>query len=234
VESNKTVCKCWICGEKADSREHRVKHSDLKNIIGKPTQKAPFYLRDETGVNHEIKGGNVDLLVWDQKICSNCNNALTAPYDRAWEVLSAFLMANKNGLSKINLKEIYGKDFFKRTVDLQLYFVKLLGFGVISVGANVQLDYFKSSLLSRSVHPDVYLRFAYFENWPKNEFIHLSDLYTKNDRFGPFFAAMAYGVGPWGVYVAHWLPRGPKPEMVENGFQPIGSSSLINVSKFKE
>jgi hypothetical protein len=36
--------KCWICGvNDANSGEHSIKKSDLRDVMGKPSQAAPFY-----------------------------------------------------------------------------------------------------------------------------------------------------------------------------------------------
>jgi hypothetical protein len=38
--------KCWICGvNDANSGEHLIKKSDLRDVMGKPTQAAPFTLQ---------------------------------------------------------------------------------------------------------------------------------------------------------------------------------------------
>jgi len=232
-EINGAPNQCWICGKTADSSEHKAKASDVKNILGTPTQKKPFYLRGNDELNKKINGIKVDLLKWEEKICSSCNNAVSSPYDKAWEKLSNYLLTVPKGVKNLNLEHIYGEDHKLQSLLLHLYFMKVLGFGIVAANANIPLGYFQHGLLNKTAHPDLYLRVAFFHDWPINQLIHISDLHTINDRFGPYLAVLAYGVGPWLIYMAHWLPRGPKPEMVQNGFHPNKPTKYISVSTFK-
>lgn len=38
---------CWVCKtNNADSGEHKTKHSDLLAVLGKPSQREPFFYHD--------------------------------------------------------------------------------------------------------------------------------------------------------------------------------------------
>jgi hypothetical protein len=41
------MTRCWICGALADSGEHKAKASDVRAILGTPTQHKPFHLRSQ-------------------------------------------------------------------------------------------------------------------------------------------------------------------------------------------
>lgn len=56
--------KCWICGESANSGEHKAKASDVRSVFGTPTQDAPINLRTNIDGNQRLIGVNVSELKW--------------------------------------------------------------------------------------------------------------------------------------------------------------------------
>ncbi len=82
---------CWICGDPATTGEHKTKQSDLKAVLGTPTQTQPFYYSAETTRNRQLPSYRADFLKSASRLCPKCNNQRTQPYDRAWEKLSDWL-----------------------------------------------------------------------------------------------------------------------------------------------
>jgi hypothetical protein len=74
--------KCWICGSEANSGEHVIKASDLKDVFGNITQKNPIYTHTRLRKNQPIRGIKSDTLKYSARICARCNNELTQPHDR--------------------------------------------------------------------------------------------------------------------------------------------------------
>jgi hypothetical protein len=68
--------KCWICGiNDANSGEHLIKKSDLRDVMGKPTEAAPFYFH-KPGLQAKAVGSlNADILKSSAPMCAHCNPA---------------------------------------------------------------------------------------------------------------------------------------------------------------
>jgi hypothetical protein len=80
---------CWICKKnKADSGEHKTKRSDLLAVLGKVSQKQPFFYSDTKKKNQVVGSLDAKILKSPVRICAHCNNARTQPHDRAWERMS--------------------------------------------------------------------------------------------------------------------------------------------------
>ena len=122
--------KCWICGEQADSREHKIKKSDIISKYGKGTYKGSdeLHIYEENKDGRMIRGANSTLLKYDNILCSYCNNTKTQPFDKAYEKFIAYI--NKNSILHkrfINFYDIYKDDFKKEQLNLYKYFVKSFG-----------------------------------------------------------------------------------------------------------
>jgi hypothetical protein len=80
---------CWICKQnKADSGEHKTKRSDLKAVLGPPTQEEPFFYHDLHKANRPVGSLDAKILKSPVRFCAYCNNTRTQPHDLAWEVMS--------------------------------------------------------------------------------------------------------------------------------------------------
>ncbi len=222
--------KCWICGSPANSGEHKAKASDVRSLIGTPTNKIPFHIR--AGEQKlKLEGLDVDLLKWGEKICSNCNNSLTAPYDRAWEKLSSFLQKHPNGLPSVNLKTVFGSKFTEKYLDFYLYFVKQFGCYIVNANIDINLKEFSDSLINKKVNPNFYLRLSFFRNWPIKKMIALTPINVASDDNGICIASAGYGVGAWCVDMTYWDPRIDAPPIIKSSFKPPVRSPQMSVFK---
>ena len=220
--------KCWICDSPADSGEHKAKASDVRSIIGTPTNKIPFHLRmgDE---KLKLQGLDVDLLKWTQKICSDCNNSLSSPYDRAWEKLSSFLQKHPNGLPSVNLKTVYGDRFNDKFLNLYLYFAKQFGCYVSNENIGIDLKDFSYSLINKKVISNFYIRLSYFENWPVHTMIALTPMDISSDVGGVNIAIAGYAIGPWCVDMTYWNPKVRAPSIIESSKKPPARNLKLDV-----
>ncbi len=122
---------CWICGLKADSGEHKIKRSDLKLLIGDPTQQNPMHWFEGRD-SRSVKVGSIKSkkLHFENKICSKCNNVRTQNADQAWQRLSEYINKHIDDIrvhGKVSLSDVYAGPSQEFKIDLQLFFVKLLG-----------------------------------------------------------------------------------------------------------
>ncbi len=125
---------CWICGAPADSREHKIKRSDLVREFGGTPFKATgglLHFVDGRPGSREVQGPNTGLLKYNPVLCGNCNSSLSQPWNLAYDQFTTWVFENEQTvLSKryINLMEIYGTDDISLGCrNLYKYFVKAFG-----------------------------------------------------------------------------------------------------------
>lgn len=211
---------CWICGKPANSGEHKAKASDIRSVLGTPTNKIPFHLRigDE---KFKLQGINVDLIKWGHMICQSCNNSLSSPYDRAWQKLSDFLQKYPNGLPSINLKYVFGKNFINEYLYLYLYFVKQFGCYISTANVGIDLTDFSNSVLNQNSNRNFYIRLSYFKNWPIQRMIALTPLNLLIDGSNPVIAIAGYSIGPWCIDMTYWdSTKVAPPPIIKSSMQP--------------
>lgn len=119
---------CWWCGSPADSREHKLKKSDLVREFGRPFSERPLRVRE--GREETIQGPGSDLVKFSATLCAPCNNARSQPFDRAYDRFAAYLVERGRHILAsrlIDLRAIYGHDWEKESCNLFRYLVKHIG-----------------------------------------------------------------------------------------------------------
>lgn len=132
---------CWICGDDADSREHLVKASDLRQTFGPVSLEAPLFFHDDSVKNRKFGSVKSDLVKSAKVLCRRCNDTRTQPYDDDWATLSAELARRSRTVSKssrIKLRRLFPGRSRKAARNIHLYFVKL--FGCRIVGENIPMS----------------------------------------------------------------------------------------------
>ena len=121
--------KCWICGDIANTGEHKIKKSILKNLYSEDfSEHNMLYYKD--GKFSKLQGANSNKIKYVNALCSYCNNTFTQPFDRAFDVFMKYIQENNKNIEKfrcIDFHDVYGKDFGKKQTDLFKYFTKILG-----------------------------------------------------------------------------------------------------------
>jgi hypothetical protein len=125
---------CWICGNPADSREHKFKKSDVAQA-GKtwaPSDRPHFV---NASGRHRIRGPDSQLVKFEKVLCRKCNNTDTQPFDRAYERFAEWV--NQKGLAlitetHIDFAKIYGSAFQEGVSNLMKCFAKHLGCRIAS------------------------------------------------------------------------------------------------------
>ena len=120
---------CWMCGNIADSREHKIKKSLLKKIFAEDFKNKDM-MHIKYGIENKIAGANSDKIKFKKVICSKCNNHKTQEHDLSFDTFINFIINNYKVIDKkrmINFQEIYGEDFPKQQLNLYKYFVKIFG-----------------------------------------------------------------------------------------------------------
>lgn len=122
--------RCRWCGAPADSREHRLKKSDLVREFGKP----PFtdlrtLTRFSGGDRHDFSRPGSRLAQFQPSMCMRCNNTGSQPFDVAWDRFVSYLVEHEAEVLEtrsLDLEDIFGTDWASRAPDVERYVVKHL------------------------------------------------------------------------------------------------------------
>lgn len=122
---------CWWCNNKADSREHIFKKSDLKRIYGNSSfshQSAPII--DDGTMQRKIQSINSKFVKWGTNLCSICNNSRSSRFDRTYDefvtkIQSFFIQIMRD--EYIDLRLIFGDEWKRKFKDLIKYYTKHIG-----------------------------------------------------------------------------------------------------------
>ena len=128
---------CWICGNIADSEEHKFKASDIKKYHGKKID--AFYI---SGTVTKLSSYKDKSLKFPKVICVNCNNVLTRPHDDAYDQFIDYCFKNNTNIVELpilNFEKIYGESWQTKKLDLFRYYAKHAGCKIVTsnVKANV-------------------------------------------------------------------------------------------------
>ncbi len=154
--------KCWICGADGTTGEHLIKASDIAGYFGKFDQNNPIFFHSETKRNIPVGSKKSDRFKSDALICNQCNSARTQPYDKAWEILSAYLRKNSSVVGrfgKIYLKKVFPNKTRSSAKCMHLFFVKLFGCRVIENNINVDTTSFSEALIKNTIHRNIFIAF---------------------------------------------------------------------------
>lgn len=124
--------KCWWCGDKATTREHKFKHSDLRRVATRNGKRDLSSLHKQsdfhTGPLRTLKRG--DEVKWGLNLCARCNDTKSQPFDMAYDQFVAFLLANEDHLWRqdhLDWADVYGSAWGDGSTNLARYFVKQFG-----------------------------------------------------------------------------------------------------------
>jgi len=221
--------KCWICSQnEAISGEHRVKSSDIKAVLGTPTQQAPFRMHDDVRRNIPVGSLKADRLKLPGRICEPCNTTRSQPYDRAWEALSEVLRRRARSIREgvtVRAKGVFPADTQRQLLNVHLYFVKLFGCHIAGNAIPIPLDRFARALISGTAHPNVYLRFGTMRG---QDHVGMTDMrLALFAGGGPAFATWFYEIGPISVNVMFAAPGERRRGLIDSWHPAHNTDKLI-------
>lgn len=230
-----TTRLCWICGDAADSGEHIIKRSDLKSLVGAPTQRDPIYLHTAKRRNVPIGSLDAKALKSPARICQYCNNTRTQPHDRAWQFLSETLRFRQPPISAnqcIRANNIFPYDTRRAMRHVHLYFLKLFGIKIVEGSIPIDLKHFANAILNDRLHPNVYLAFGPSANDDDRRVIAGgSDVEIESLQGRAAFAAWIHHVGPLCVEVI-FAADGEKRQGLEGAWHPRFGRKLLMMRRF--
>lgn len=119
---------CWWCGAPADSREHRLKASDLRREYGKPPYNDLRTLTRFSGADrHDFRGPNSSLVKFAATLCVRCNDTRSQPFDDAWDTFVSYLADHEVEVvrtRRIDWVDVFGPQWERRGADVERYVLK--------------------------------------------------------------------------------------------------------------
>ena len=226
--------KCWICGAEGVTGEHLVKASDIRDYFGKVTQKNPIYTHTKEKRNIPVCSVNSKQFKSAALICRNCNNALTQPYDRAWERLSYYIRDNWGKISKdhqIDLKKVFPGISNKSSIDVHLYFVKLFGCRIIENEVPIDINPLSEAIRNGTPIASVYLKF-FVTPASKHKYAGLTKISAVNEDGSTVFASWVYTVGNISVNIIYnTVSRNDR--VLRKAWSPLMQSKIIYLRYFR-
>jgi hypothetical protein len=201
---------CWICGESADSGEHRIKASDLRHYFGEISPRSPVFLHSDTHRNIPIHSSRSDKLKTSKVLCRRCNDTRTAAYDNAWDILRHELTQKWGVLKKtrrFKLQSAFPSAVSRQSINFHLFFVKLFGCRIADEKLPIELSEFSRSIMDDRPHPNVYLSFN-MRNIPLGVYLGVSEVHAKEYAGVCEAATWYYSFGELDVQVS-WFREKP-------------------------
>lgn len=226
---------CWICGGAANSGEHKTKRTDLRDVFAKATQSAPLFLNSAKFKNRRVPSFDSRLIKSPSRICENCNNKRTQPYDLAWEKLSSWLRAkykNSKAGTVIRADRLFTYDTARMMLNVHLYFVKLFGCLIKEGNIAIDLSTFSSALLWDKAHPNVYLKFGLGPTLKTGIAVGNSDIRTINTIDKCVMATWIYYVD-WMDVMVMYIEDGQKRYGLKGSWHPRLGTNKITLSDFE-
>ncbi len=120
------------------------------------TQKTPLYLNSSVKKNLKINSIKKPRdIKYDALLCANCNNARTAPFDKAWEAMSRYLRCRSDlregGI--IRLEKVFPGKTKENMLNIHLFFAKLFGCAIEDPNVPIDITGFSDAIFSRSDGP---------------------------------------------------------------------------------
>lgn len=130
--------QCWVCGLPADSREHRLKRSDLVALHGKgPYPKNSELYRFSSGEPLKtLQSPDSKHIKYNPSLCSKCNNQVSQPHDRALEKLHSWCIKHEDEIlrgRRIDIASAFSGDRHA-VANILRYYSKALGCRIHDAG----------------------------------------------------------------------------------------------------
>ncbi|BCW61785.1 hypothetical protein StoSoilB22_07580 [Arthrobacter sp. StoSoilB22] len=118
--------KCWWCGARADSHEHKYKRTDLRRLANGDDL---IWANDSVLRPIRSHRKSKDVL-FGLILCKRCNDTRSQPFDRAYDKYAAYVSQNISRLWRapgIRLEHVYGDGWEQEAKNLARYFAKHFG-----------------------------------------------------------------------------------------------------------
>lgn len=149
---------CWICGNFADSKEHKFKASDIKKAFGKKFE--AYYTDGKDFTKFESYKDNI--IQFPKVICIKCNNVRTRNHDNAYDEFVKYCFESHSKILKdriLDFEDIFGENWLEKKIDLYRYFAKHAGCKVKTSNFEFDLSNIAKFILGRDFCDDFLIKF---------------------------------------------------------------------------
>ncbi len=170
---------CWICGGKPNSREHKIKKSDLKIQYPNVSQFQPVFHRVNGANKRSIGSTQANAFKYPKSICSNCNGALTQPHDCSWEKLSNFMSNHAieiQNSNTIELATVFERELKENVINIQLFFAKQFGCKITESELEFDLTEIGKSIRLHTEIASLYIKIRCSDNGKSKSYTAASDI----------------------------------------------------------
>jgi hypothetical protein len=225
---------CWICGNKADSREHRIKRSDIKQVVGEASQGKPIYMHDAKKRNKIVQSTNAKIFKGEKDLCSKCNNELTQPYDKAWEKLSAYLNSNWSDVIEkgaFRMSKVFPNDTRAGMLGVHLFFSKFLGCSIKEGGVSLETKVLADGIKDCKPVPKFWMAIGPTPGSEYIETVSATDLMvaSDNNKGKEVAATQLYTCGDFSVQMVYSISDDTIYDM-SNKWHPSQGTKMFKLS----
>lgn len=135
--STDSTSRCWWCGAEADSREHKIKQTDLRRIQGTDQF---IYWGTGNGPLKALPNSKVREVKFPKSLCKQCNNVRSRRLDAAYDTFSAYTWENARDLryrTYLDFNRIFSSNSRKKSRQVLRYLTKHIGCRIHEVGFTV-------------------------------------------------------------------------------------------------
>lgn len=232
--------KCWICGlNDADSREHLIKASDVRELFGNISQHKPVYghtLDAEfkaISKNQRIGSSKSDKLKLKPSLCKKCNSDKTSQFDDAWMMLCRHLLHQRldtqNNLT-IRLGNVFPYKRYEHALFVHLYFVKHFGCQIIDSAIPIDTKEFSQALIDNKSCESIFLLFKKWGKTSVKKQATLIPIETIKKGNQIILAITSYSIGNLTIEILY-SPKEFRSELPDQTFHPQGPNNRILIFK---
>lgn len=127
--------KCWWCGKYANTREHKIKQTDVANSYGKGSYRgndnSPLLVREGKFKKRDfipIQSSKSDLLKFDYNLCEECNSQKSQKFDVDYDIFSKYVIDNLQEIvntSILDFRKVFNtENFLERKHNVLKYYIK--------------------------------------------------------------------------------------------------------------
>jgi hypothetical protein len=197
---------CWICGSLAETGEHMIKVSDLRDLFGHTTTKEPLYRRIDRNPQEIVQGVKSRKLKFNTRLCGYCNNTRTQPHDISWEALATFLRRRTPPIRSgevVRPCPAFRNGLRRGLLGVHLYFIKLFGCLILDGKVPIDTQPLAQAILDNAPHPHVYLAFLAVTSRKLQQHAIVTPVETISINGNLSGAQWFYFVGRIGVHIIY-------------------------------
>jgi len=207
IELHDYIDRCWWCAQKANSREHRFKKSDIVREFGRRSFDKGEIVKigEDFDVNNglPIQGPNSIYLKFSKNICQKCNSEKSQLFDISYDKFMTYIKENEELIfesKEVNLRTVFGNNWKDDYNNLIKYFVKNISTRLADSGVKIEQE------IIEFLNGDKELKFIDLVFQIRTDWVEFYKyLKTKNEDYGYVYASGIEGEKSISKGTYYWL-----------------------------